>query len=97
MSKLPGVEKAWELDTPEKIAEWRAERRKRFPKTEAVQKAREERLEKINKQNERKRKYEEAEMMKAASAQMKMIEERPSPPKTVRLRINSAKLIVVLS
>jgi len=57
----PNIESCWNIDTPEDVEKWRAERRKRFPtidKTVKAGKVREEKVRKFNEKNDRKRKFE---------------------------------------
>jgi len=74
--KLPGIEKTWNLDTPEKIEEWRQERRKKYPKSEDVKKASDEREQKNKEYLEKKRLKNEAIMLAAAERHMKMLEKK---------------------
>ena len=74
--KLPGLEKTWSLNTPEKIEEWRQERRKKFPKSEDVKKASDEREKKHKEFIDRKQKKNDDMMMQAAERHMKMLEQQ---------------------
>ena len=74
--KLPGLEKTWSLDTPEKIEEWRQERRKKFPKSEDVKKASDEREKRHKEFVDRKQKKNDDIMMQAAERHMKMLEQQ---------------------
>lgn len=79
--KLPGIEKTWNLDTPEKIEEWRQERRKKYPKSEDVKKASDEREKKNKEYLEKKRLKNEEMMLAAAERHMKMLEKKEQEQK----------------
>merc|ERR1712113_324887 len=52
--KIQGLDKLWSIDTPEKIEEWKAARRKNFPTLDKTDVAAQKRTENIQKSNDRK-------------------------------------------
>ena len=72
--KIKNQEKIWDLDSPEKLKAWRAERKKNFPRLEVTSKASELREKAHNNMIEKKaRKFEEM-MVKSAELQIQMLE-----------------------
>lgn len=69
----PEMDQCWNLNTKEEIDQWRANRRKKYPKLENVIKASEERESRFVKNEARKQKRIDTEMEKAGEMQLKLL------------------------